>query len=152
MKKEEHYVVVFIAIFFVFLTIVSFSGINKTYTLSQFEEQMKEKGYDFDIKSVQSDFIPTTRKRMIIDDKSIDIYIFHNNINMENEAKNIGSNGFSYKSNTRDTTRIINVGWVAPPHFYKKGRIIVQYVGSDQKILTDLKNIFGGQFIGEKEE
>lgn len=148
MKKEEHYVVVFIAIFFVFLTIVSFSGINKTYALPQFEEQMKEKGYDFDIKSVQSDFIPTTRKRMIIDDKAIDIYVFHSNIRMENEAKNIGSNGFSYQSETRG----INIGWVAPPHFYKKGRIIVQYVGSDQKILTDLKDIFGGQFIGEKDE
>ena len=36
---------------------------------------MKKKGYSYEIIDVAKDFIPTIRKRMIIDDEAIDIYL-----------------------------------------------------------------------------
>ena len=42
----------------------------------------------------------------------------------------------------------MEIEWVSKPHFYKKGSIIVNYVGEDEKILDDLKDIFGTQFAG----
>jgi len=35
------------------------------------------------------------------------------------------------------------------PHFYKTGRIIVLYVGSDEQILTLLQSVMGAQFAGQ---
>jgi hypothetical protein len=38
--------------------------------------------------------------------------------------------------------------WVDTPHFYKAGRIIVLYLGSDQAVLDVLNQILGQQFAG----
>ncbi len=38
--------------------------------------------------------------------------------------------------------------WVAPPHFYKAGRLIVIYVGSDGGVINILQEIMGSQFAG----
>jgi hypothetical protein len=40
------------------------------------------------------------------------------------------------------------VGWVAPPHFYQTGQIIVLYVGDKSDIITTLDGILGPQFAG----
>jgi hypothetical protein len=40
------------------------------------------------------------------------------------------------------------VTWVATPHFYKTGRILVLYVGDDQAILDLLEGALGPQFAG----
>lgn len=42
----------------------------------------------------------------------------------------------------------IKIEWPKTPHFYKKGKIIVQYIGDDEKIISDLKEIMGEQFAG----
>ena len=41
-----------------------------------------------------------------------------------------------------------NVRWVAPPHFYKAGRLIVIYVGSDSDVINVLQDAMGSQFAG----
>ena len=38
--------------------------------------------------------------------------------------------------------------WVDTPHFYKTGRIIALYVGSDKAILALLEKVAGPQFTG----
>ena len=40
------------------------------------------------------------------------------------------------------------VGWVAPPHFYKAGKLIVIYVGSDSDVINALREAMGSQFAG----
>ena len=40
------------------------------------------------------------------------------------------------------------VGWIAPPHFYKAGRLIVIYVGSDSDVINALQAAMGPQFAG----
>lgn len=44
----------------------------------------------------------------------------------------------------------IEIEWPKNPHFYKKGKIIVQYIGEDKEIVTDLDKIMGKQFAGIK--
>ncbi len=39
-------------------------------------------------------------------------------------------------------------GWVAPPHFYKAGRLIVLYVGESEAIIDILESVLGPQFAG----
>ena len=41
-----------------------------------------------------------------------------------------------------------HVDWVAPPHFFLKGRVMVLYVGSDSAVLSLLQSLLGPQFAG----
>jgi hypothetical protein len=43
------------------------------------------------------------------------------------------------------TTRI---SWIAPPHFFLKGRVLVLYVGNDPAVLKVLKSVLGSQVAG----
>jgi hypothetical protein len=38
--------------------------------------------------------------------------------------------------------------WVDVPHFFKSGKLIVLYVGSDEQVLSTLEAVFGPQFAG----
>lgn len=59
---------------------------------------------------------------------------------MENEASQVAPDGGSI-----GTTMVT---WVDIPHFYKAGRIIVLYVGSDETVLGLLEQVLGPQFAG----
>ncbi|MFT4146652.1 MAG: hypothetical protein QM644_19585 [Mobilitalea sp.] len=118
---------------------------EKTYNLEQFENAMMDKGYEFEMQDAEQDFLPTTRKRMLLDnDLTLDIYLFKNNAKMEEEASRIDINGAGYSGPLNN----IKVSWVSVPHFYKKGTLIVQYIGEDEAIISTLKDILGEQFAG----
>jgi hypothetical protein len=38
------------------------------------------------------------------------------------------------------------VDWVAPPHFFLKGRVLVLYVDNDAAVLRLLQSLLGPQF------
>ena len=40
------------------------------------------------------------------------------------------------------------ISWIAPPHSYKAGRLIVVYVGSEGGVINILQEIMGPQFAG----
>jgi hypothetical protein len=42
----------------------------------------------------------------------------------------------------------VTVDWIAPPHHYRKGRVIVTYVGRDTSVLDLLTSVLGPQFAG----
>lgn len=66
----------------------------------------------------------------------------------EADAKRFNTSGTDYVT---DSKSIIHIKWTSFPHFYKKGAIIVQYVGVNKKIISDLKSILGKQFAGYAE-
>ena len=132
-----------IILFLIYLFITCSGENKKDFNLEVFEDAMKDKGYNFEIQDANQDFLPTTRKRMLMDDIVIDIYIFKSNKEMEREASNIGIGG-SYNNGRK----AINVSWVSVPHFYKKGRLIIQYIGENESIISDLTEILGEQFAG----
>jgi len=39
--------------------------------------------------------------------------------------------------------------WIAPPHFYKKGKLLVLYVGDDAQVLKALEAALGKPFAGK---
>ena len=44
--------------------------------------------------------------------------------------------------------KAVHIGWIADPHFYKQGRLIVIYVGGDDGIRRLLTATLGPQFAG----
>jgi hypothetical protein len=42
----------------------------------------------------------------------------------------------------------VSASWMAPPHFFRKERLIALYVGSSGKTIGELQRILGPQFAG----
>lgn len=61
---------------------------------------------------------------------------------MEADASLVAADGGSI-----GTTMIT---WVAAPHFFKAGRIIVLFVGDDAETLAQLQSLLGSQFAGRE--
>jgi len=120
------------------------ADIKNIFGIEDFENAMKDKGYDFEILDVDEDFLPTTRKRLVNNDMAIDIYIFDSEEDAQREAGYIDDGGCTYNNGRKG----VHVTWVSYPHFFKKGCLIVQYVGEDIDIVKDLGDIMGEQFAG----
>lgn len=146
LSKHGILLILLLLIFTIFIGCSNKQNSKNTFDIEQFANEMKCKNYKFELKDVGKDFLTTTRKRMIIGNEALDIYLYSNNKKMEDEAKFIDSDGSGYSNGAKS----IQVEWVATPHFYKRGCIIVQYVGKNEKIISDLKNILGEQFAGYK--
>ncbi len=132
------------------------SRLENEFGLEEFEKKMKEKGYEYEMKYTEwgvldsqgnyemklDDNIIVDGTQFIFYDTQIVIYPYENNKEVEKIASTIN----------KDASEIIFGGlplqpeWHRTPHFYKKGRIIVQYVGEDEKIISDLKEIMGDIF------
>lgn len=136
---------IFIILIFAFVGCISSSKANE-YSIEQFTNDMKSKNYNFELQDTERDFLPTTRKRLIIGDEAIEIYLYRSSKAMEKDSKRIDSGGCSYSS----WYRTVYVTWISNTYFYKKGNIIVQYVGENEKIISDLKDILGEHFAGHK--
>jgi len=44
--------------------------------------------------------------------------------------------------------KTISFAWVAPPHFFRRGCVLVLYTGTDRAVLTLLTELLGAQFAG----
>lgn len=146
-RLDNRFMAVFMITLFIAIMLLGCSresSSQNTFNIGQFENAMKNKGYSYEIIDVSQDFLPTTRKRMIIDDEAIDLYLFDSHTKMEEEASYIDRGGCSYRNGSES----VEVSWVSFPHFYKKGSLIVLYVGEDGNIISDLEDVFGEQFAG----
>jgi hypothetical protein len=148
MRKMENHILLLVLSLFMLAILMGCSSnkLKDIFGIEQFQNEMQAKNYKFEVKDAEKDFLPTTRKRMIIGDETLDIYLFDDNIDMENEAKYIDGDGSVYSSGSKS----MKVRWISSPHFYKRGNIIVQYIGTNEKIISDLKDILGEQFAGRK--
>ena len=64
-------------------------------------------------------------------------------------AGGVSATGSSIVTTMADGTRMASmITWVAPPHFYKAGKLIVIYVGSDNDVIDALQDAMGPQFAG----
>lgn len=75
-----------------------------------------------------------------VNGSDVQVFEYESTEAMENEASQVAPDGGSIGTSMVD--------WIDTPHFYKTGRIIVLYVGSDETILGLLTRVIGPQFAG----
>lgn len=75
-----------------------------------------------------------------VNDEMIQVYEFSSGIDAKNASKLVSSDG------TQIGTSIIR--WIDEPHFYSKGKLIVQYIGHNQETQSLLESHLGNQFAG----
>lgn len=94
---------------------------------------------------VSQPFFAVTGQRIIVGDQDLQVFEFPAATAAEAAAAGISADGGTVRSASGS---IAQVDWVAPPHFFRAGRAVVLYVGTDGTLLNLLEQVLGPQFAG----
>jgi hypothetical protein len=135
-----------LAIALIFLVSCTQSNNNETLDYDAFVQLLTENGFQYTEESPDAafSFLTVACRPIRIGDDIISVYEYESNEKMEADAACIDKSGFSVKFPDRGT----NISWVSDPYFYKRGMIIVNYVGINEDILAFLGENFGEAFAG----
>ncbi len=136
---------VFLAIVFIFVS-ASCTNSKSEYGKEQFYAELQGLGYDVSSKEEMDGTLFSKKGERIanVGNEGIVVFEFSSAKDANNNAKYIDRDG----SGTSGKSPSVAVSWVASPHFYKKGKTVVQYIGDDTKIIRDLQSLLGQQFAG----
>lgn len=91
--------------------------------------------------TITQDFFSVEGQIIRINGMDVQVFEYESPEAMENEAAQVAPDGGSVGNSM--------VSWIDSPHFFKAGRILVLYVGSDQTVLDLLEKVLGPQFAGQ---
>ncbi len=107
----------------------------------EFIEALREQGVDAEKgDSVEQAFFSVIGDYVNFNDESVQVFEYDSPETMESDAALVAPDGGSIGTSM--------VTWVATPHFYKKGRILVLYIGDNAETLKLLETVLGPQFAG----
>ena len=90
--------------------------------------------------SVTQDFFSPEGRIITVNGQDIQVFEYESAEAMESEASQVAPDGGSVGTSM--------MMWMDAPHFYKAGRILILYIGSDEPTLTLLQSVLGAQFAG----
>jgi hypothetical protein len=106
-----------------------------------------ENGFQYIEEAQDSDsFLSVDRKPLIIGDDLISVYEYESNVKMEEDSANIREDGFSISMPGKE----VMIDWVSTPYFFKKGTLIINYTGENDKLINLLIDNYGPAFAGYK--
>lgn len=91
-------------------------------------------------ESVSQDFFTPEGSILQVNGADVQVFEYESMQAMEEEASQVSPDGSSIGTSM--------VMWMDAPHFYKTGKIIALYVGSDETVLDLLEGVLGPQFAG----
>jgi len=91
---------------------------------------------------IVQDFFSVTGQVFKVNGEEVQLFEYSNQSEAEAEAALVSPDGSSVGTSMPF--------WMAPPHFYKAGRIIVLYVGDNPAVTKALEAVLGRQFAGQQ--
>lgn len=91
-------------------------------------------------ETIEQVFFAVKGQIIKVNGQDVQVFVYESEEAMETDAAQISPDG--------GTVGTSMITWVATPHFFKSGRVLVLYVGDDAALLNLLKGIFGEQFAG----
>ena len=89
---------------------------------------------------VSQPFFSDEGQAIIVNGEQVQVFEYADESAVEADASKVSPDG-----GTVGTTMIT---WVATPHFFRSGRVMVLYVGDDTSTLKVLETVLGPQFAG----
>lgn len=89
---------------------------------------------------IEQPFFPVPGKVVKINGQDVQVFVFADEAAAQAAAATVPPNGSTF------ATMIVD--WMAPPHFYQRGRIVALYVGTDAATIQLLTALLGQQFAG----
>jgi len=90
--------------------------------------------------TVSQPFFTPQGQLITVNGQDVQVFDFASTADADAVADTVSADGSSV-----GTTMMM---WVATPHFYKAGKLIVLYVGDDSYVLSILEEVLGPQFAG----
>lgn len=107
----------------------------------EFIEALHEKGVNAEKgDSVEQPFFSVIGDFVDFNDEGVQVFEYESAETMESDAVLVDADGGSIGTSM--------VTWMATPHFFKKGRILVLYVGDNADTMNLLESVLGPQFAG----
>jgi hypothetical protein len=94
---------------------------------------------------VAPDLLSAKRMVISVNDSNVAVWEYDDAAAADAEAALISLDGFSV--HYENTAKLVE--WIAPPHFYKAGNLIVLYVGESEAVTAVLESVLGTQFAGQ---
>ena len=111
------------------------------YGTEEFLTELREKGVEPEKgDAVEQAFFSVIGTSVNVNGEGVQVFEYDSAETMESDAILVDASGSPI-----GTTM---VAWMATPHFYKKGRILVLYVGDNAGTLEVLERVLGTQFAG----
>jgi hypothetical protein len=117
------------------------SASSEQFGMSELIDALHAQGLDAKAgDSLEQPFFSVAGHFVNFNEESLQVFEYASAEAMEHDAALVDPDGGSI-----GTTM---VSWVGTPHFYKKGQVIVLYIGDNQELLKMFENILGLQFAG----
>jgi hypothetical protein len=111
------------------------------YGTAEFLEDLRAKGVEAETGDpIEQAFFSVIGSTVNFNGESVQVFEYESAETMESDAVLIDAEGSSIGTSM--------VSWVATPHFHKKGRILVLYIGDNTETLELLESVLGRQFAG----
>jgi hypothetical protein len=91
-------------------------------------------------ENISQPFIPVEGQIVMINGEGVQVFEFADEAAASETAATIPPDGASFAT--------VMVTWIATPHFYHSGRLIVLYVGDNAAITALLESLLGPQIAG----
>jgi hypothetical protein len=115
---------------------------DETANNFDFMTTLRETGAEVEVLGTLSQsFFPIDGQRIAVDGQTIELYAFDGEAAAAEMVAQISADGSQIGRSVVD--------WIAPPHFYENGNLIVLYVGEDPRIIMLLESLLGPQFAGD---
>ena len=142
MKSKIYFASMFVIV--ATLTLAACSGESASaqgYGMAEFLQELREKGAEAESsESIEQPFFSVIGDTVQLNGESLQVFEYDSAETMESDAVLVDADGGSIGTSM--------VSWMATPHFYKKGRILVLYVGDHTETLRLLESVLGAQFAG----
>src|SRR5438105_587469 len=92
------------------------------------------------VGTVSQPFFSVQGQLIAVDSAQVQVFEYGSANAAQSEATRISADGSAIGTS--------KPSWVAPPHFYRKEKLIVLYVGSDAHVLGLLTQVLGAQIAG----
>lgn len=92
-------------------------------------------------EKVSQPFFSTPGRILIVNGEPVQVFEFKTAAKAATEVRKVSKEGSPI-----GTTMIT---WVAPPHFFRNGKLVVLYLGENSTVIKALEKVLGGQFAGK---
>lgn len=87
-------------------------------------------------------------KTLLVNNDTVQVFEYKKAAVADAEAARISPDGFKVERTENGVKTASNLFWIATPHFYKRGRLVVLYLGDDSALRAVIEAALGPQFAG----
>lgn len=113
--------------------------------------ELERNGYTVERTAVEQQLLSGERYRLVLNndiDTQIVVYVYDSAEAAKEDSLCIDETGFSFTQGDGDESVSTIVEWISVPHYYLYENIIVEYVGTDEDIISVIETVCGESFAG----